>query len=105
VSSAKDHTLRELLGAPAMNAELADPKGYRQRIYHELANHSDPLLREIGEQLCDGLVRPHQLLAIPAYAEVLDRGLENLRQLDLSAIRTALLDYLESRKRDGGPEQ
>jgi hypothetical protein len=56
------------------------------------------LLREIGEQLRDGVMRPHQLLDIPAYRVVVERRLESLRQesVDQEAVRSALANYLDS---------
>jgi hypothetical protein len=106
-------TIRQLLDAIAdtpLGAEMRDPQKARERIYRELAQEDDPLLREIGEQLRDGVLRPHQLLDIPAYRTVVEQRLELLRQrpVDPDAVRAALADYLDSpavTKPDGGSGQ
>ena len=59
-----------------------DPVVQRRQAYNRLAAQRDPLLREIGEQLRRGDVRPHELLREPAYRRVIERGLQHLRTLN-----------------------
>lgn len=75
---------------------LDDADGYRQHLYRDLARNDDPLLREIGEQLYDGLIRPRDLLTEPTYRDVVERGLERLRQADPETVRTELTDYVDA---------
>ncbi len=46
--------------------------------YERMARSGDPVLREIATQLRQGRIRPAQLLAVPAYREVVQRGLTRL---------------------------
>lgn len=46
--------------------------------YQALVRHDDPVLREIGQQLSSGQVRPAALLAIPEYQRVIAHGLSRL---------------------------
>lgn len=88
---------RELLAALAgtpSGAARSDPDRQRQQLYRELAEHDDPLLREIGIQLRDGLIRPHQLLTSPEYDAVVAELLERLRQVDPEAVRRTLAEQL-----------
>jgi hypothetical protein len=107
MSVAAQAELRALLDAlvSARGAEPTSPERFRERIYRDLAEHDEPVVREIGEQLRNGTARPHQLLAIPAYAEVFGRGLANLRRIDPAALRETLVAYIESRKAGGGPRE
>jgi len=50
--------------------------------YQRLLAHDDPVVREIGEQLRDGEVRPRDLLRDPEYRQVIQRGLARLRAPD-----------------------
>jgi hypothetical protein len=51
-----------------------------------LAESEDPMLREMGEQLRDGLVTPFQLMSIPEYWEALSPGYEALGSIDLDQV-------------------
>lgn len=68
--------------AETWSSRERSPRTARQRTYHELATSDDPLLREIGEQLHDGTIRPYQMLAIPGYEAVVVRGLDRLKEAD-----------------------
>lgn len=51
----------------------------RRHTYARLAKHDDPLLREIGVQLSNGVLRPSDLLTDPSYRNVLARSLRRIR--------------------------
>lgn len=73
------------------SSDRAELEQHRARVLDALSRHSDPVLREIGEQLSNGVVSPHDLLRQPAYVEVLRRGLEQL-DADTDAVRSRLFD-------------
>ncbi len=58
-----------------------DDEGAEAR-YRRLANHRDPVLREIGRQLQRAEIRPRDLLRAPEYRQVLERGLRRLHGYD-----------------------
>jgi hypothetical protein len=68
-------------GAPDDDA-LADAVARRARVYDALAEHPDPLLREIGRQLRRGEMTLLDVLRQPEYQRVLERGLRGLQQID-----------------------
>lgn len=105
MASSDPRSLPELMNALVAaqpEAERNDPERYRQAIYRRLAADDDPLLQEIGEQLRDGVIRPYQLLTEPAYVEVVARGLEWLREVDVDASRDELADLVDKAVRDRG---
>jgi hypothetical protein len=64
--------MRELIAEVAdspVGDRLRDPDTRRRHAYDALLHNPDPVLREIGEQLCDGRMRPSDILRVPAYAE------------------------------------
>lgn len=65
---------------------LRDDQRRRAAVYERMATSSDPLTREIGQQLRDGVLRPQDLLKEPEYRRFLDRGVERLRELDLDEL-------------------
>ena len=54
------------------------PEDRRRQTYARLASHRDPLLREIGDQLGSGVLRPSDLLTDPSYRNVLARSLRRV---------------------------
>jgi hypothetical protein len=65
---------------------LRDDHRRRAAVYERMADSSDPLTREIGQQLRDGVLRPQDLLKDPEYRRFLDRGVERLHDLDLDEL-------------------
>jgi hypothetical protein len=65
---------------------LHDDKMRRRLVVQMLAESDDPILREMGEQLRDGLVTPAQLMSIPEYWEALRPGYEALGGIDLDQV-------------------
>jgi hypothetical protein len=65
---------------------LRDDHRRRAAVYERMAASSDPLTREIGQQLRDGVLRPQDLLKDPEYRRFLDRCVERLRELDLDEL-------------------
>jgi hypothetical protein len=63
-------------GYESANPFLSDLEQHRARVFDALSRHSDPVLREIGRQLANGTVTPHELLSEPKYVEALQRGAE-----------------------------
>ncbi|WP_213454979.1 hypothetical protein [Rhizomonospora bruguierae] len=56
----------------------------RQRTYARLTEQEDPLLREIGDQLGQGVLRPSDLLTDPSYRGLLARSLRRLQTAALA---------------------
>lgn len=69
-----------------LGAVLRDDNRRRAAVYERMANSDDPLTREIGQQLRDGVLRPQDLLKDPTYRGFLDRGVERLATLDLDEL-------------------
>jgi hypothetical protein len=46
-----------------------------------MAEGSDPVAREMAEQLRSGQVRPRDLLLVPEYRRVLERGTRRIAEL------------------------
>jgi hypothetical protein len=67
-------------------ALLHDDQLRRRLLVRMLAESDDPMLREMGEQLRDGLATPAQLLSIPEYWEALRPGYEALGSIDLDEV-------------------
>jgi hypothetical protein len=79
-------TAEELL-AEAEGTSLGDLLRDDQRRRHLLATmmaeHPDPILREIGQQWRDGVATPRQLLSVPEYWAALRPGYDALKEIDL----------------------
>jgi hypothetical protein len=71
-----------------------DPDRTRRRLYDGLATSDEPILREIGEQLRDGVLATHRLLTIPAYREVMEKGLSVLQAANEALEDDAVRDQL-----------
>jgi hypothetical protein len=80
---------------------LHDDQRRRHELYELMAVSDDPLVREMGQQLRDGLLRPRDLLSDPDYADGLIRGCQRLGELavDLDDVVTQI-DELGRRERD-----
>ena len=65
--------VRELEASPA-GQRLRDLEARRRRLHDALSQHPDPILREIGQQLVDGRIRPAELLRSSVYAEALQQA-------------------------------
>jgi hypothetical protein len=70
----------DLMGHTELGQRLATPAGRRTALYDMLANHPDPVWREMGEQLKTGRMRPSDMFAVPAYREHLMAGLEQAKE-------------------------
>jgi hypothetical protein len=74
---------------------LHDDQRRRHELYKMMADSADPMLREMGEQLRDGLLTPRQLLSVPEYWETLRRGYDSLEAVDLDAIADQIDEVYE----------
>jgi hypothetical protein len=93
--SPMDHREHDPVTIEALLAKVEDSR-YRELLHDDqlrrrlvvkmLAESDDPMLREMGEQLRDGLVKPSQLMSIPEYWEALGRGYEALGRIDLDQV-------------------
>ncbi len=72
--------------APAVDAAPPGPAELRTLVYAALAEQSDPLLREIGQQLRDGLMVPAELDRAPEYRDVLRRGVTAIYAFDVERL-------------------
>jgi rubrerythrin len=71
--------VRRLQGTPL--GERLDSRDKRRRaLFDMLANHKDPMWREIGQQLKNGQMKPTDLLTTPAYRQHLLEGLEAAKE-------------------------
>ena len=83
--------------------ELIRDDGRRRReLYRMMAESAEPTVREMGQQLRDGLVTPTQLLTVPEYADVLHRGYERLGEIDLDTIEETVEEVHRAEQEAGG---
>ena len=79
---------------------LQDTATRRHQLYQLIAEHPDPLWREIGQQLRDGQLRPTEVLSIPEYRDQLRTGMaDGLERL------TQMVDALEDHLRTDAVDQ
>lgn|SRR5690606_13819376 len=88
--------LLEALRETPRGSDLFNVDHNREQLYRELAEDQDPLLREIGQQLRDGLIRPHELLTIPGYDLLIEERLNALREANPDEVRSEVASYLTS---------
>src|SRR4051812_30678433 len=86
--------LRRLSQLPA-GQRLRDTRRRREIEYDRMASSSDPLIREIGQQLRDGAMRPIDIARSPHYRAVLDSGMHTLRETDPEQFRESLQAEVE----------
>lgn len=77
---------------------LHDDQRRRHELYKLMADSTDPMVREMGEQLRDGLVTPLQLLSVPEYAEALMSGVQRLAEFDMKQV-VEEMDAIRGRER------
>jgi len=87
---------------------LLDESAGNRFVFTAMADSTDPTVREIGEQLRDGVLGLDQLARSDLYREVLNNGLENLSQLNPDQMATdldaALADPTDTNRDDPGPD-
>lgn len=71
--------VRRLQGTP-LGDRLDSRDKRRTALFDMLANHKDPMWREIGQQLKNGQMKPTDLLATPVYRQHLLDGLEAAKE-------------------------
>lgn len=98
-------TIRELvseLEGTALGERMHDPEFRRRHAYGALQHNPDPIMREIGQQLRDGSMRPADVLRVPAYAEAFLRSTEDAaRRLEPKKIAAELSALLAEQRRAG----
>jgi hypothetical protein len=98
-----DHTsVRHLLDRFGQTSEgwlLHDTAGRRRRLAEMMAEHSDPLVREMGKQLRDGQATLRQLFSVPEYSEALRGGVDRLAETDVAGVEAQVENTL-GRERD-----
>lgn len=81
--------------------QLTDPQYLERELFTRLADHADPLWREIGQQLRDGQMGVRRLAEVDAYWEHLQRELagqeDNFRRA-AAAAKAALEDVRDERR-------
>jgi hypothetical protein len=60
-----------------LGKRLADRRFRREHGYEALLHNPDPIMREIGQQLRDGVIRPVDILRVPEYTEAFRRSAEH----------------------------
>jgi hypothetical protein len=96
--------LMEKISRLPIAATLSDPAARRRLVFERLAASDDPVAREMGQQLRDGTMRVRDMWAVPAYRQVLERGIRKLESFDLhefnDQLDTAVAQYESDRERD-----
>ena len=77
--------LFEKLDSSLCPSDLEDSSRRRGTAYASMAKSSDPILREIGEQLRSGRIAPRDLLCVPEYRDALFGDCQSDRMTDLLA--------------------
>jgi hypothetical protein len=89
-----DDDMREslrTLAETSLGERLSNPAARRERAAEALLRHPDPVLREIGQQIRDGSMRPSDVLRIPAYRDAFGRAAAQVsRDLDAKAVAAEL---------------
>lgn len=99
--------LRSLLGkltAAGYGDIFLDKQRGRHFAFEALANTTDPVVREIGQQLRDGTVSLQTLGSSEAYREVLERGIRVIGTLDPSDLEEELDQILDKERPDDAEE-
>lgn len=84
--------------------QILNDERRRSKLYGQLAGSSDLILREIGQQLRDGLMRPRDIFTTEAYRERVIQGVEDQREAFVQSMQTAqryLEDTIDEAKRRG----
>jgi hypothetical protein len=101
--------LRELVGEldrSPLGERLRDRQLRRRHAYEALLRNPDPIMREIGEQLRDGRMRPSDVLSVPAYMEAFQRGAEQAQQrLDPREVAAQLESMLAAASKDANNDE
>jgi hypothetical protein len=97
----------DIRAAMAKSPELAgfeDTSSRRNALYRLIADHPDPLWREMGQQLRDGHLRPMDVLSTPQYREQLQAGMaDGLARL--TQMVGALEDHLSAEATEQTPDR
>jgi hypothetical protein len=73
----------------------------RQHAAEALLRNPDPIMREIGNQLRDGSMRPSDVLRIPEYREAFGRAAEQVRdRLDPTKVAAELAELAERSEKE-----
>jgi hypothetical protein len=102
----QDPSVRDILSKFEQTADgwlLHDTVARRHRLARMMAEHDDPVMREMGEQLRDGHATPRRLASVPEYWETLQRGVSRLAETDLAELDGRLEDTLERER--GEPDR
>jgi hypothetical protein len=101
--------LRALMGEldrSPLGQRLRDRAMHRRHAHVALLRNPDPTMREIGEQLRDGRMRPADILTVPAYLEAFQRGADRAAQrLDPRELAEQLETMLATVQRNTADDQ
>ncbi|HEY8452842.1 MAG: hypothetical protein FWJ70_14150 [Micromonosporaceae bacterium] len=89
-------SLLRLIDRSAHRDQLADAQSRRRLVFEALANHADPMWREIGEQLRDGRMGIRDVLRVQAYWDKVQQGLAEHGD----EFRRAMIDAKEQLERE-----
>lgn len=78
---------------------LHDDQRRRHLLATMMAGSTNPIVKEIGEQLRDGVITPRQLLSVPEYWEELQHGYQGLAEVDLDEMDQQV-DQLNEQERE-----
>lgn len=84
-----EHRCRDLMARLAqtpLGAEALDENQRRRGVFELLATNPDPIARELGRELGSGNIGISAASAVPAYRDVLEKGIKNLAALDMNAV-------------------
>jgi hypothetical protein len=78
-----------MLDRGSEHVRVTDVVRWRTKLYKALADHPDPMWREIGGQLRDGKMTLRDIYRVEAYREHLHEGFEKNRHRFVESVRQA----------------
>lgn len=81
---------------------VRDEQAMQRMIFDVMARNEDPVLREMGTELCEGNVSLRGLADVPEYRTAMQTGLERVGDLDLAGM-SEQLDELTAERQESEP--
>ena len=97
-------TLMRLVERSPDHRQIADPQSSERQLFARLADHADPMWREIGQQLRDGQMGVRRIAEVEAYWDHLQQELARQRDSFRRAVAAtkAALEAAEAEQRERG---
>ncbi|MEU7902983.1 hypothetical protein [Actinoplanes sp. NPDC049118] len=84
---------------------LRDERRRRQIVFEAMAGSTDPMTREVGEQLLSGATTPRELLQHGDYRQFLTDSLATAQNLDLDRLQSDIAAARADERLTGDPDQ